>query len=123
VELDTNSSDTELSHEDTASTELIWAERFLENSQRVRVRLSRKAKASSRHKRRNVHKRTIAKAKSFGGHDLSVIRREVIKRRNTSGECLVCAWPSDRKGAHCAKDCRRAIKLSEGTALSSQAKA
>jgi hypothetical protein len=86
LELDTNSFDTELSDEDTASTILIEAERFLENSQRVRARSSRTANASSRHKRPNLHKTTKAKAKSFGGHDLSVIPREEIKRWKASGE-------------------------------------
>ena len=37
-------------------------------------------------------------------------------RRRTAGECLRCAWPSDRKGSHRVADCRRPIKLDTGTA-------
>jgi len=39
-----------------------------------------------------------------------------IKRRKAADECLRCAWPSDRKGIHWIKDCRRPIKLDKGTA-------
>jgi len=39
-----------------------------------------------------------------------------IQRRKSSGECLRCAWPADRKGFHRVKDCIRPIKLAEGTA-------
>jgi len=37
------------------------------------------------------------------------------KRRRETGECLRCAWPSDRKGSHWVADCRRPIKLNKGT--------
>jgi len=39
-----------------------------------------------------------------------------ISRRKAAGECLRCAWPSDRKGNHRVKDCRPGIKLEKGTA-------
>jgi len=39
-----------------------------------------------------------------------------LQRRQTEGECLRCAWPSDRKGSHRVRDCRRPIKLDNGTA-------
>ena len=39
-----------------------------------------------------------------------------LSRRKAVGECLRCAWPSDKKGAHRVKNCRRAIKLDKGTA-------
>jgi len=39
-----------------------------------------------------------------------------ISRRKAAGECLCCAWPSDRKGNHRVKDCCRQIKLDKGTA-------
>jgi len=39
-----------------------------------------------------------------------------IFRRKSTGECLSCAWPFDRKGSHQVKDCIRGIKLDEGTA-------
>jgi len=39
-----------------------------------------------------------------------------IRRRKEVGECLRCAWPADRKGAHSDKTCIRPIRLAEGTA-------
>jgi hypothetical protein len=45
-----------------------------------------------------------------------------IQRRKIEGECLRCAWPSDRKGAHRVKDCLRPIKLETGTACYPKAK-
>jgi hypothetical protein len=39
-----------------------------------------------------------------------------VEQRKAAGECLRCAWPSDRKGAHRVKDCLRPIKLDKGTA-------
>jgi len=38
-----------------------------------------------------------------------------ISRRKAAGECLRCAWPSNRKGNHRVKDCRRQIMLDKGT--------
>jgi len=48
-------------------------------------------------------------------------QKEILRRKET-GECLRCAWPSDRKGAHRVADCRRPIKLGKGTASYPQAK-
>jgi hypothetical protein len=39
-----------------------------------------------------------------------------IQRRKGSGECLRCAWPADRKGAHRVVNCIRPVKLDIGTA-------
>jgi hypothetical protein len=39
-----------------------------------------------------------------------------LRRRKKTGECLRCAWPSDRKGYHQVANCRRPIKLDKGTA-------
>jgi hypothetical protein len=39
-----------------------------------------------------------------------------IERRKSAGECLRCAWPSNKKGTHRLKDCIRPIKLDKGTA-------
>jgi hypothetical protein len=33
------------------------------------------------------------------------IESSEIERRKIAGECLRCAWPSDRKGTHRVKDC------------------
>jgi len=48
--------------------------------------------------------------KTFG------INGSEIQQRKSSGECLRCAWPADRKSFHRVKDCLRPIKLTEGTA-------
>jgi len=45
-----------------------------------------------------------------------------LNRRKAAGECLRCAWPSDRKGSHRFKDCIRLIKLDKGTAAFPKAK-
>jgi hypothetical protein len=45
-----------------------------------------------------------------------------IERSRKEGECLRCAWPSDRKGKHRVADCQRAIKLDKGTANFPKAK-
>jgi len=45
-----------------------------------------------------------------------------LGRRRAAGECLRCAWPSDRKGTHRVKDCLRPIKLDKGTAPFPKAK-
>jgi len=39
-----------------------------------------------------------------------------LQRRRSAGECLRCAWPSDRKGTHRVADCKRPIKLDQGKA-------
>jgi hypothetical protein len=50
------------------------------------------------------------------------IQLSEINRRRSLGECLRCAWPSDRKGSHRVADCRRPIKLDKGTANFPKAK-
>jgi hypothetical protein len=46
-----------------------------------------------------------------------------IQRMKAAGECLRCAWPSDRKGSHRVKDCIRGpIKLDKGTVSYPKAK-
>jgi len=45
-----------------------------------------------------------------------------LERRKSAGECLRCAWPSDRKGRHRVKDCERPIKLDKGMASYPKAK-
>jgi hypothetical protein len=50
------------------------------------------------------------------------IQLSEINRRKSSGECLRCAWPIDRKGSHRVADCRRPIKLDKGTANFPKAK-
>lgn len=45
------------------------------------------------------------------GLKITGIDETEIQRRKETGECLCCAWPSDRKGAHSVKDRCRPIKL------------
>jgi len=47
---------------------------------------------------------------------ISGINKEDVQRRKSAGECLRCAWPSDRIRFHRVKECRRPIKLDKGTA-------
>jgi len=57
-----------------------------------------------------VRTRTSSKPTTEG------IDRTEIDRRKAAGECLRCAWPGDRKGAHQIKTCHREIRLEKGTA-------
>jgi len=50
------------------------------------------------------------------------IQASEIARPKSAGECSRCAWPSDRKGTHRVKDCRRPIKLEKGMASLPKAK-
>jgi hypothetical protein len=45
-----------------------------------------------------------------------------LEQRKATGECLRCAWPSDRKGNNRVKDCIWPIKLDKGTANYPKAK-
>jgi hypothetical protein len=60
-------------------------------------------RVSKKEAKKSIHK--------TNGRDLSM-----IGRMKTSGECLSCAGPPERKGAHKFKDCIRPIKLDNGTA-------
>jgi len=53
---------------------------------------------------------------------LEGISEKELSRRRKDKECLRCAWPSDRKGKHFSRDCRRPIKTDEGTASFPKAK-
>jgi len=50
------------------------------------------------------------------------INKDELQRRKSAGECLRCAWPSDRKGYHWAVNCGRPIKLDKGTATFPESK-
>jgi hypothetical protein len=56
------------------------------------------------------------KRKAKTPHKTEGIDEGEMQRRKAAGECLHCAWPVDRKGAHRVKDCHRPIKLDKGTA-------
>jgi hypothetical protein len=55
-------------------------------------------------------------------NELEGISEKELSRRRREKECLKCAWPADRKGKHFSRDCRRPIKLDEGTASFPKAK-
>jgi hypothetical protein len=78
---------------------------------------------SKKHLRKNDrYKRNLAEPPKKGLLDTAGIDKAEIKRRRENDECLRCAWPSDRKGTHRVKDCRRPIKLNKGTASFAKAK-
>jgi len=72
-------------------------------------------------KRDQYKKRPVGLSKSSDSRIAGIDRAE-IQRRKKEGECLRCAWPSDRKGHHRVADCRRPIKLDKGTASYPKAK-
>jgi hypothetical protein len=67
-------------------------------------------------------KRFKNKRDSSGPNNLEGISEKELTRRRKDKECLRCAWPSDRKGKHYSRDCRRPIKTDEGTASFPKAK-
>jgi hypothetical protein len=60
--------------------------------------------------------RKSGKESSRDNTKIEGIEEEEISQRKSEGECLRCAWPSDRKGTHLFKDCIRPVKLDKGTA-------
>jgi hypothetical protein len=72
-----------------------------------------------RKKDRGIRKQALPAVKE---HTTTGINEEEIQRRRKTGECLRCAWPSDRKGAHQVTDCCRPIKLDRGTASFNKSK-
>jgi len=72
--------------------------------------------SKKRLRRKEQYKKKLADLPKKGNSSLEGIDQAEIKRRKNTGECLRCAWPSDRKGSHRVADCRRPIKLEKGTA-------
>jgi len=103
-------------------------EEFLRESRRLRDIASLKSEGTTQsgrinptpisNKRSRKPKRGLRKQprKPEEYSQLEGINRGEISRRKAAGECLHCAWPSDRKGNHRVKDCQRQIKLDKGTA-------
>ena len=75
-----------------------------------------KEKATSRASRRAAKNKDKNYSKTEG------VDLVEINRRKLAGECLRCAWPSDRKGEHRVKDCKQPIKIDTGTAGFARAK-
>jgi hypothetical protein len=110
-------------------------EKYLKDSRRLREIAALKATGktltgfinpmaiSKKHlRKRDRYKRKLAEPPKKGLPETAGIDEAEIKRRKGNGECLRCAWPSDRKGTHRVKDCRRPIKLNKGTASFAKAK-
>jgi hypothetical protein len=74
--------------------------------------------------RKDKKKDKFKSRKEFTSKDnnLEGISEKELARRRKDKECLKCAWPSDRKGKHFSRDCRRPIKTDEGTASFPKAK-
>jgi hypothetical protein len=96
-------------------------EEYLRDSRRLRDLA--KLKTSGNHRTGRINplsttKRSLGIAKNQKKHNTKTegIEGTEINRRKSAGECLRCAWPSDRKGCHQVKDCIRPIKLDTGTA-------
>jgi hypothetical protein len=75
----------------------------------------RKEKRSKKSQRSDGKKFKNKRSKQDNSQPAGIESSELQRRRST-GECLRCAWPSDRKGSHRVADCRRPIKLDKGTA-------
>jgi hypothetical protein len=66
-------------------------------------------------------RKTAGPSKEDNSSIAGIAQKEIARRKKT-GECLRCAWPSDRKGSHRVASCRRPIKISKGTAVLLNAK-
>jgi len=93
---------------------------YLKESKRLRKIVAFKASGQTttgRIKPSRVSKEHLRKSKNTLGSSTKIegINASEISRRKAAGECLRCAWPSDRKGSHRVKDCNRNIKVTIGT--------
>jgi hypothetical protein len=93
--------------------------RFRRNEDEGRPKKEKRTKRSDR-----SEKKKFKKDKKHGQDrsQTAGIDSSELQRRKAAGECLRCAWPSDRKGSHRVADCRRPIKLDKGTAAFPKAK-
>jgi hypothetical protein len=84
-------------------------EEYLRDSRRLRQLVALKATGKTKTGRINSLpslKQALKVAKKDKNRDLTKgIQEGEIDRRKVEGECLRCAWPSDRKGSHRVKDC------------------
>jgi hypothetical protein len=67
-------------------------------------------------RRKNQYKRKPEELPKKDTSKTAGIDEAELSRRKAAGECLRCAWPSDRKGSHRVAECRRPIKLERGVA-------
>jgi len=103
-------------------------EEYLKESRRLRDIATLKSKGETQRGRINptpISKRALKKRERYMRKQEIPAKKESktvgideaeIQRRKEAGECLRCAWPSDRKGTHRVKSCIRPIKVTKGTA-------
>jgi len=102
-------------------------EEYLKDSKRLREIAALKATgktytglinptAISKKRLRKQHKRKPVTLPKKDNSKTAGIDQAEIQRRRSTGECLRCAWPNDRKGNHRVADCIRPVKLDKGTA-------
>jgi hypothetical protein len=128
-------SDVQESKEDHQDKILKECEKYLKDSRRLREIAALKATGktltgfinataiSKKHlRKKDQYKRKLAEPLKKGLPKTAGIDEAEIKRRKENGECLRCAWPTNRKGTHRVKDCRPPIKLNKGTASFARAK-
>jgi hypothetical protein len=84
-----------------------------------RLQEGKKKQEAERNQRLQKIRATVIRNLSEGTEGIQLSE---IRRRRSSGECLRCAWPADRKGAHLVANCRRPIKLDKETANLPKAK-
>jgi hypothetical protein len=114
---------------------LIECEEYLKDSRRLREITALKATGrtltglinptaiSKKHlRKKDRYERKLAEPPKKGLPDTAGINEAEIKRCMENDECLWCAWPSDRNGAHRVKDCKPPIELDKGTASFAKAK-
>jgi len=91
---------------------------YLKKSERLRKKVAAGQTTTGRINPSRVSKERSRKSISTLGKlsKTEGINASEVARRKAAGECLRCAWPSDKKGSHQVKDCRRGIKLDIGTA-------
>jgi hypothetical protein len=94
-------------------------EEYLHDSRHLRDIANLKSTGKTRTGRMNLLKST---KKALGGKNREEnypqtegIELDELSRRKVAGECLCCAWPSERKGSHRVKSCSRPIKLDKET--------
>jgi len=96
-------------------TEEKTLEKFRKDKSDRRERRPKKDGRDRIGKRRSIRDRSERRSNKDNKKTEGIESSE-IERRKSAGECLRCAWPSDRKGTHRVKDCVRPIKLDKGTA-------
>jgi len=112
--------------EDTRQDQILKeCEKVLQESKKLRAKISVNTGKCNRINPLASTKKSLRiekKRKTKVYNKTEGIEEGEIQRRKAEGECLHCAWPADRKGAHRVKDCIYPIKLDQGTANYPKAK-